>query len=57
MTDHQNRRAFDAGQARWDNACPPDDDEGDSDYCTCDLEPTIEEGDWGKCDCCGKELP
>jgi hypothetical protein len=25
-------------------------------YCECDLEPTIEEFEWGICDCCGKPL-
>jgi hypothetical protein len=34
------------------------DDETDSGetYCTCNAEPTIEEGDWGRCGCCGKPL-
>lgn len=31
-------------------------DEDEAPYCTCDLEPTIEESDWGVCDCCGKPL-
>lgn len=31
-------------------------DEDDYPYCTCDLEPTVEESDWGVCDCCGKPI-
>lgn len=31
-------------------------DEDEGPYCSCDLEPTIDESDWGVCDCCGKPL-
>lgn len=31
-------------------------DESDGPYCACDLEPTIDETDWGICQCCGKPL-
>lgn len=31
-----------------------EDDAEDWPYRECDLEPTIEEFDWGICDCCGK---
>jgi len=27
-----------------------------SPYCECDLEPTIEESDWGICDHCGRPI-
>ena len=33
-----------------------DDECDDGLFCACDLEPTVEESDWGVCQCCGKAL-
>ncbi len=33
--------------------CEDDDDDSDP-FCTCNDQPTFDEDDWNRCDCCGK---